>query len=226
MNKLCKTLAGLAFLAGPLSASQGSEVAPDSLPFKWSQYDEATIGAKDVKTVLPEELKPFMKESPLAFPIAGVEIKGEVNLIRPISGKSKLEDSYSAQVWDKLLTAGKSQLSFEAGEGVKVVLGAHSSLQVLAYRGSVPVLRLFKGRMRLEVQEGKKCELETLNAELIVSEGTTDVIISAMNTLVAPRTGESVDVLTRKARKSVPTGLYGLVMADGSLVFTGHKKKG
>ena len=67
--------------------------------------------------------------------------------------------------------------------------------------------------------------VETLNAMVYVPSGKTDLIISAMNTLVAPREGESVPVKTKLAYRKVPVGVYGLVMADGSLLYSGGKAK-
>jgi len=203
-----------------------SNIAPKGLPLKFSEYEPVTRGAvqRQNKVILPEALKAFPKEKGLDVDLSLDLYKGKVAVVRPLSGKTMMGNAYVPKVWDKLFVPEKSELKLKAGRDISLVIGAGSVAQVLSYPDGRPRMRLFKGKMRIDSPLGEEVSVETLNAHSLVSKGKVDIKISAMNTLVAPREGEDVEVLTQKANRSVSAGTYGLVMADGSIVFAGKGK--
>ena len=221
-------LFGTLLLAGlNVAHSAAREIAPQALPMKWSAFLEPMGSSETMgkSPLLPEEMKPFMKGSSLDVLLDIEEIKQDVFVISPMNGKELLKKGRVLKVWDKLITGKKSVLELSTGENVQWVLGAESVLQVFAGKDGAPRLRLFKGKLRVESTAEEPVCVETLNAHAKIYKSTVDIKISAMNTLIAPREGDEVDILTRKSHRSVPVGTYGLVMADGSLVFTGGKEK-
>ena len=214
----------LMLLSGLTSAER--KVAPQALPMKWSAFIEPINVESLVSSSLPEEMVPFAKGSSLDVNIKIEEVKEDVFVISPMNGKELLKKGRVLKVWDKLVTGEKGVLEMSTDENVKWDLGANSVVQVFAAKDGRPILRLFKGKLRAASTAEEPVRVETLNGIAKIYKSTVDLKISAMNTLIAPRAGEDVDVLTRKAHQSVPVGTYGLVMADGALVFTGGGAKG
>lgn len=149
--------------------------------------------------------------------------KGDVRILRPAEAERPLKEGEVLNVFDRLLLGEKTELKLGWRGDTVCEAGSGSLLQVTEQVGGQPVLRLFKGRLRV-INEGEESMIvETLNAMVSIPHGKTDVIISAMNTLVAPREGDKVDVMTKTVNKTVTPGRYGLVMADGSLLYAGGK---
>lgn len=207
--------------------AEDREVAPQVLPMKWSAFVEPMSSSASTKnpSQLPEQMKPFVKGSSLDVSLDIESLKGEVFVVSPMSGKELLKEGRTLKIWDKLITAAKSTVELSTGEDVEWVLGAQSVLQLFAEKDGTPRLRLFKGKLRVASSSSNPVSVETLNAHAMIHKSTVDIKIAAMNTLVAPREGQEVKVLTQKAHQFVPVGTYGLVMADGALVFTGGKGK-
>lgn len=150
-----------------------------------------------------------------------VELEGEVLLDRPGQAQVKIEKSLEIEKWDRISTPEKSKFKLETEYGTTLEFSKNSLMQFVPCRSGKELrLRLLKGRVRIENPDQKDFPMQTLNAELKVPFGKTDIIISAMNTLVAPREGKLVKVGTKKVSKYVGTGFYGLVMSDGTFIKT------
>jgi hypothetical protein len=197
----------------PILGSDGSEVW--NVDVVWSSEK----GSSRKQSPKPES------EVPLSDPLRLKSFKGDVRILRPMMEERALMKNDELQVWDRLILGKKSELSFEWRGSTVCSAGSDSVLQVVDEVGGQPVLRLFKGRLRVENKSKDYMLVETLNSMISVPFGKSDIIISAMNTLVAPREGEKVKVKTKKVSKTVQPGRYGLVMADGSLLYTGGKAK-
>lgn len=150
-----------------------------------------------------------------------VELEGDVLLDRPGQAQVKFDKDLVISKWDRISIPEKAKFKLKTETGDTLEFSKNSVMQFVPYRSSDrTLLRLLKGRVRIENQSGETIQLQTLNSVLKVPFGKTDVIISAMNTLVAPREGKNVRVGTKKVSKLVGTGFYGLVMSDGTFIKT------
>jgi|SaaInlStandDraft_1057018.scaffolds.fasta_scaffold09451_2 hypothetical protein len=165
------------------------------------------------------------KVLPLSSPLVIKSLKGDIQILRPLSKERALTESDTLQVWDRITLGDKSTLVLEWRGTTVCEASSGSQLQMMEKVGGQPVLRLYKGRLRIVNKSDDDMLVETLNAMVSVPTGKTDLIISAMNTLIAPREGKKVKVKTKKVSKTVAPGLYGLVMPDGALLYTGGKRK-
>jgi hypothetical protein len=202
-----------------VSGREHSRVDPISLPL-------STVLSFDEKlkpVVLPDQMalgeNVFIGEVDLVVE----ECTGAISVFSPREKKKTCDSTAVFKVWDKIQTEEKSQLVLKSSVGVEYRLGANSMIQLIKDSSGVLVLRLLKGRIRVINPKVQIIRVETLNTVSSISQGVTDIIISAMNTLVAPREGARSRVVSRKADREVSVGDYGLVMADGSLVFTRSK---
>jgi hypothetical protein len=171
--------------------------------------------------VVELELEPWSSEAELGYCV--VSSKGEAELISA-KGSQSLKPKAALVVFDRLSTGPKSSLVLEDGAGFRFEIGASTMVQVVKSIFGHERLRLLKGRLRV-IAPGEVAStlVESLTAEVMVHRGVVDVMITAMNTLVAPREGSGVDVESRKSKRRVEVGCYGLVMADGSVLLTKAK---
>jgi hypothetical protein len=162
----------------------------------------------------------------LATPVFGeaysvMELEGEVHLDRPGQAQVKMDKTSNIAMWDRISTPEKSKFKLQTNNGTVLEFSKNSLMQFVPCPCSNELrLRLLKGRVRIENSAQANFKMQTLNSELKIPFGKTDIIISAMNTLVAPREGKMVKVGTKKVSKSVGTGFYGLVMSDGTFIKT------
>lgn len=175
-----------------------------------------------VEVLLPKNLSRERITSPMELNLNMISSSGKSFIICPKEGKKQLDKTQRPlKAWDRLVTEGKSEIRISAGDGSLFILGSNGLLQIMKKKDETPLLRLLKGRLRIQnVNEGSEVHLETLNAMLSIPSGTTDVIISAMNTLVAPREGQDATVTTSKTKGHVSVGQYGFVTFDGSLLYS------
>ena len=148
-------------------------------------------------------------------------VEGDVSIDRPGKKSEKLLKSVVFQEWDRIKIKEKGKLNLSCADGSIIEVSKNSLLQFIVCKCSKKmVLRILKGRLRVVNETSKKVRIETLNAQLNVSKGKHDVIISAMNTLVAPREGDPVLVSTKQYKKIVEPGRYGLITSEGALIKT------
>lgn len=148
-------------------------------------------------------------------------VEGDVSIDRPGKKSEKLLKNVVFQEWDRIKVKEKGKLNLSCVDGSIIEVSKNSLLQfVLCKCSKKMVLRILKGRLRVINETSGKVRLETLNAQLNVSKGKHDVIISAMNTLVAPREGDPVLVSTKQYKKVVEPGRYGLITSEGALIKT------
>lgn len=203
----------------------GEILAPPGLPLGPS-YEGVFEEHEDWKPglELPEGIKIEKTLPPLSSPLVVESLKGEITRVSPKSIEP-LKAGDALQVWDRLVIGAKGELVLKDAAGIRYTSGSGGLIQLLKTSGGDLCLRLLRGKMRVDNSGAQVVRVETLNAMVYVPSGKTDLIISAMNTLVAPREGESVPVKTKLAYRKVPVGVYGLVMADGSLLYSGGKAK-
>jgi len=150
-----------------------------------------------------------------------VELEGDVFIDRPGQAKTKIEASAIFYEFDRITLADKAKLKLSVLEGGSLEFSKGSLLQIVKCDCSKKLsVRLLKGRVRVDNQAKTSVRLETLNAVMNIPKGKVDVIISAMNTLIAPREGDPVKVSTAQAIKEIIPGFYGLVTSEGSLIKT------
>lgn len=194
---------------------------PDSslLPFAtrhFSDKPESTLFSNAI------EVGPWTSEADVGYRVVSSE--GEVELISA-KGRRFLGVKAALVVFDRVDTGPNSSLVLEDSSGFKFEVGADSVIQVIKSILGGERLRLLKGRMRV-ISPGEVAStlVESLTAEVMIHQGVVDVMITAMNTLVAPREGSGVDVESRRSKRRVEVGCYGLVMADGSVLLTKTKR--
>lgn len=154
-----------------------------------------------------------------AFTLEISHVEGNVMLDQPGKAKVKMEASHYISRWDKIKVGDAGKLSLITHTGAIVEVSKNSLLQVVKCKFSkILLVRILKGRLRVVNDYDSRVRIETLNAVLNVAKGKTDVIISAMNTLVAPREGRPVGVNTQQHTKYVSAGFYGLVNSEGVLM--------
>lgn len=211
----------LGFLSS-LEARERQVVDPNELPLS----TRLSINPAPSEAVIPNQLD---TEGPVFVPeieLAIQGITGESVVLSPLKKSQKCSAETKLKVWDKIKTAPKSEVVLKSKCGVEYRLGADSLAQVITDSAGHFTFRLIQGRLRVINPRVEAVEVESLNAVSTISQGITDIIISAMNTLIAPREGSKTRVVSRKADQNVPVGDYGLVLADGSLVFTRGNRRG
>jgi hypothetical protein len=178
-----------------------------------------------VEVLLPDNLRLQKITSPMDLDLTLTDLKGKAYLISPKKGRLDLDKtSRPLMAWDRLVTEKKSEITIKSSDGSTWILGSNGLLQIMKKKDETPILRLLKGRLRIRnPNEETFLAVETLNSMLSIPSGTTDVIISAMNTLVAPREGTAPIVTTGKTKATVPVGRYGFISHDGSLLFSQGK---
>ena len=191
---------------------------PSSLPLATHHLSD-----EPESILLPQviELQPWSSEAEVTY--RTISSKGEVELISA-KGRRPLESKTALVVFDRVHTGLKSSLVLEDSVGFRFEVGANSMVQVVKSIFGNERLRLLKGRLRV-ISPGEVAStlVESLTAEVMVYQGVVDVMITAMNTLVAPREGSGVEVESRHSKRRVEVGCYGLVMADGSVLLTKAK---
>ena len=204
----------------PVFAREHKGVDPDSLPLS----TELSMKALPDRSVLPNQME---ENQPLFVNEIDLKIQGltgDVVHLSPRQANMKCTESTQFKVWDKIKTGAKSEVILKSSLGVEYRLGADALVQLISNSAGVCQIRLLQGRIRVVNTRVDAVEVESLNCVSTISQGITDIIISAMNTLIAPREGSKARVVTKKADRSVVVGDYGLVMADGTLVFTRAKR--
>jgi len=178
-----------------------------------------------VEVLLPSNLRLQKITSPLDLDLTIMAHSGQAFLMGPKQGKLALTQGLiKLKAWDRLITEDKSEIKMTSRDGHHWILGSNGLLQVLKKDDGSTLMRLLKGRLRVQnVSEEHDLEVETLNSTIVLPSGTTDIIISAMNTLVAPREGKDVVVTTRKTKALVSVGKYGFIDHDGTLLYSEGK---
>lgn len=205
-----------------LVARERQVVDPTELPLSTT----LSINPAPSKAVIPNEL-----DTEGAVFVAEIELivqsmTGAAVVLSPVTKAQKCSTETKLKVWDKIKTNPKSEVVLKSKSGAEYRLGADSLAQVISDSAGHFKFRLLQGRVRVINPRVDAVEVESLNAVSTISQGVTDIIISAMNTLIAPREGSKTKVVSFKADQNVAVGDYGLVLADGSLVFTRANRKG
>jgi len=148
-------------------------------------------------------------------------LDGDVVIDRPGVKSEKLTKETVFKEWDRVKINADGKLNLSCTDGSLIEVSKNSLLQFIVCKCAKKMtLRILKGRLRVINETSEKVRLETLNAQLNVSKGKHDVIISAMNTLIAPREGDPVLVSTKQYKKLVEPGRYGLITSEGVLIKT------
>jgi|SaaInlStandDraft_1057018.scaffolds.fasta_scaffold13125_4 hypothetical protein len=177
---------------------------------------------KKVEVLLPNQLRLQKITSAMDLELKLESHSGNAYLICPKEGRINLgKEPRPLKAWDRLVTENKSEVRISSSDGDLWALGSNGLLQIMKQEDGSSLVRLLKGRLRIKnINDDSPIKVETLNAMLSIPSGVTDVIISAMNTLVAPREGSNTKVTTSKTRGSVSVGQYGFITHDGSLLFS------
>lgn len=154
------------------------------------------------------------------------DVKGDVKVQSVGSLATPLVDKSYLKLWDKVFTANKSSLKFAFDKFIKFELSKQSSLQVQSVNEDSKKVSLFltKGCLRARVNNGV-VNIRTLNAEIFLRDGFSDVIISGLNTFIAPRKCKSVDISTKSGQKRISPGFYALITPKGGIVISETNQK-
>lgn len=156
-----------------------------------------------------------------------IKISGNVFVESFAHEKGRLKVGDWVRKWDKFFTLDTSAIHFHVGDRaeeksiLKIEIGSKSVAQLRNVRAKSYELDLIlmSGKLTARIEKGEVM-VRTPTSSIRISKGHTDVIISAMNTLVAPRDGAPVVVKTVKATKTVRPGFYGLANDSGSLIIS------
>jgi hypothetical protein len=157
------------------------------------------------------------------------KVSGNVEFQPVGTHRRKLQKTDSLNLWDKIFTADKSSLSLKINNFTKIEISKNSSLMFKKFSPKDNYLEIFlvNGKMRLIVEQGF-VNVETLNASVTIPKGKIDIMISGMNTLIAPREHE-VKVHSKDGDRIAKVGSYTLVTSKGSMITSSGKsdqKKG
>lgn len=162
--------------------------------------------------------------SQFTAPLEVIKVSGNVAVESFRDENFKLKVGGHVGKWDKFFTEDKSSIylqlndSKKGGEVIKIEIGRQSVLEINHVDPDLKMVFMYlsKGRLRARVKSG--CVVvRTVTANVRISKGYTDVILSALNTLTAPREGKSILISTQKNIKRIQPGYYGLATDSGSL---------
>ncbi|MBF0243768.1 MAG: FecR domain-containing protein [Planctomycetes bacterium] len=149
-------------------------------------------------------------------------ISGSVKIISPYHLPRKAVEDEILTRWDKVVTGERSGVKIQLCRGRSIEMGSDSALQLYELEPLRDrfLLNIMQGRARVRIADGGKVEVRTPTAQIALQHGFADIIISALNTLIAPREGMRAGVASKKARKWIETGTYGLITMDGDIVIS------
>ena len=147
-----------------------------------------------------------------------LKVNGNVQ-IQPVGDSRKaLTKNSKINLWDKIFTNDRSSLVLGYKDNTILEISKNTSFLIKKIdheKITIDILQI-EGKIRAIVKNGF-VNMETLNSSILIPKGKIDIMISGMNTLIAPRESD-VLVSAQKGVRKAKLGSYTLVTSKGVMI--------